>query len=873
MKTWKTHKQKFEFTSELPIESSAWSGHYFFAYDLVANIKPNLIVELGTHKGNSLFSFAQAVKDLNLGTELHAIDTWEGDKQAGYYGEEIYNKFLKIKDKYYKNVSIIPQKMLFDEAIEKFDDNSIDILHIDGLHTYEAVKHDFETWLPKVKKGTGIILFHDVCEKSDDFGVYKLWDELQKKYETVTFEHYHGLGVLFLGDKIFNKIKIFTDIWASYYLLLSKYNDQRKNVSDKKIHIRNITQNNLLLLKDHKTLQKKYSLLYDEKETLRCKAIEYENFQRTKIWKTLIVYRKLKKQMKNYFSKTLEIIKRLFSYFIAIPRLLTEFPLKEFPLRIYVALRFVKYNEHNRDYQIYLRQNKLDKKYYAKALKEISSFKEQPLISIIMPVYNVDLKWVKKAVNSVREQIYTNWELCIADDASTSRALKKYLEKINKEPQIKVVFRKKNGHISEASNTAINIARGKFVVLIDNDDVMHPQSLYKIAKVINENPSVGLIYSDEDKMELNGTRCDPIFKSDYSPDYLLSTNYFCHLTSVRKDLVDKVGGFRKGYEGSQDYDLFLRVVELIDEKDVIHIPDVLYSWRKIPGSTALTYDQKGYAQIASFKALQDTIGRRKLNAVISEGLQGGFFRVKYNIKGNPLISVIITTKDDNKNLKKCIQTILEKTYYENYEILLISSDENAKRVVENDKISFYHFDKEYNISEMRNFGVQKSDGEYVVILDERTKILDSNWLEGLLEYAQRENTGAVGPKILSKNNEVLCTSFWFDENKNLINVHRSLPPHMQVRANLVANYTIISDICFMISKEKYEKVGGFEDLRDRETSLVDFFLKTSKENLCHVYTPYIEISYSGTKIFNENRIKIYKNELERRLDNLDKHFF
>lgn len=193
---WEIHKPQFEFTKELPIESSAWSGHYFFAYDLVANTKPNVIVELGTHKGNSLFSFAQAIKDLNFETELHGVDTWEGDEHAGFYGEEVYEIFLEIKDKYYKDVNIIPHKMLFDEAVEKFDDNTIDILHIDGLHTYEAVKHDFETWLPKVKKDTGIIVLHDVCEKANDFGVYKLWEELKKKYKTVTFEHYHGLGVL-----------------------------------------------------------------------------------------------------------------------------------------------------------------------------------------------------------------------------------------------------------------------------------------------------------------------------------------------------------------------------------------------------------------------------------------------------------------------------------------------------------------------------------------------------------------------------------------------------------------------------------------------------------------------------------------------------
>lgn len=201
IKNWEYFSPDFEFTKDLSIDSSAWSGHYSFAYDLVANTKPKMIVELGTHKGNSLFSFSQAVKDLNLDTEIHAIDTWKGDEHAGYYGEEVYDEFIKIKNKYYQNFNIVPHKKYFDDALKEFENDSIDILHIDGLHTYEAVKHDFENWLPKVKKGNGIIILHDVCETRDDFGVYKLWEELCKKYKnTITFPHSHGLGVILFGN-------------------------------------------------------------------------------------------------------------------------------------------------------------------------------------------------------------------------------------------------------------------------------------------------------------------------------------------------------------------------------------------------------------------------------------------------------------------------------------------------------------------------------------------------------------------------------------------------------------------------------------------------------------------------------------------------
>jgi hypothetical protein len=201
---WEIHKPNFEFKRDLPVTQSAWSGHYYFAYDLISNIRPDIIVELGTHRGNSLLSMVQAAKDHSLETQLHGVDTWEGDIHAGYYGDDILNKLLNIKSEYYRDVNVNTHKMYFDEAVQSFQNNSIDVLHIDGLHTYEAVKHDFETWLPKVKKETGIIMFHDICVKRKGFGVHKFWNELRKRYNTIQFNHYHGLGVIILDEKLYN---------------------------------------------------------------------------------------------------------------------------------------------------------------------------------------------------------------------------------------------------------------------------------------------------------------------------------------------------------------------------------------------------------------------------------------------------------------------------------------------------------------------------------------------------------------------------------------------------------------------------------------------------------------------------------------------
>jgi glycosyltransferase involved in cell wall biosynthesis len=284
--------------------------------------------------------------------------------------------------------------------------------------------------------------------------------------------------------------------------------------------------------------------------------------------------------------------------------------------------------EDQKRYQSWLKDNEITNARKKQVREEISKLKYKPLISIVMPVYNVDLRWIKKAIKSVEDQIYTNWELCIADDASTNPKLIKYLKSLEKNKKIKVVFRKKNGHISEASNSALKLATGEFVALMDNDDVIQPHALAEVVKVLNKKRDTDFIYSDEDKITTKGDRVEPTFKPDWSPELLLSTNYLSHLSVIRKKLVDSVGGFREGYEGSQDYDLFLRITEKTN--NIEHVPDILYSWRKIPGSTAMTYGQKGYANKTSMKALKDAIKRRKLDATVEQGAKPGFFRVRYN---------------------------------------------------------------------------------------------------------------------------------------------------------------------------------------------------------------------------------------------------
>jgi len=307
-------------------------------------------------------------------------------------------------------------------------------------------------------------------------------------------------------------------------------------------------------------------------------------------------------------------------------------------------------------YQMWIQQNE----HYLEAY----NFDFKPLISIVMPVYNTEAKWLKEAINSVINQGYENWELCIADDASTSPETIKVLKKYEQHyKNIKVCYRIENGHISKASNDALALASGEYVAFLDHDDTLAPFALAEVVKVLNKNKNLKLIYSDEDKIDENNRRFAPHFKSDWNPDMLFSQNYVSHLTVLERSIIDKTEKFRVGYEGSQDYDLLLQCLKFINKDEIEHISKVLYHWRAIEGSTALESNQKNYTTQAGIKALESYFKDEK-NVTVSEGLLPNTYKVNYPLIGNPLVSIMIPTKDNHELLEQCVSSIVEKTLYQ-----------------------------------------------------------------------------------------------------------------------------------------------------------------------------------------------------------------
>lgn len=367
-------------------------------------------------------------------------------------------------------------------------------------------------------------------------------------------------------------------------------------------------------------------------------------------------------------------------------------------------------------------------------------FKIRPKISIVIPLYNTDTEFFRELLYSVQSQSYSNWELCLADGSPEELTeIKKMCEK---DKRIKYKFLGENKGISGNTNEALSLATGKFISLLDHDDMLSLDALYEVVKAINENKGVDFIYSDEDKFHfIDEPRYSPHFKPDYSPDTLRSNNYICHYSILKKELLDKIGGFNNKYDGAQDYDLILRATE--NAKKIVHISKILYHWRVHKGSTSMETEAKPYAIDAGKRAIEDHLKRINLTGNVTKGKNAGTYIVDYEVKNNPKVSILI-----NNASKKCIEDILKNTNYQNYEILAIG---NLEENIENKKVKVINNNEE-NYSKLINDCAENiKDAEYLVILDANCRVLTSNWLEKMLGFARKRRCWSSGSKsILSK---------------------------------------------------------------------------------------------------------------------------
>lgn len=478
-----------------------------------------------------------------------------------------------------------------------------------------------------------------------------------------------------------------------------------------------------------------------------------------------------------------------------------------------------KSNEIASDYDLWIsnREMKYDQN---EVQREIQNFIYQPKISIIMPVYNVEEEYLRAAIDSVVNQYYENFELCIADDASTLTHIKPLLKSYaEKDSRIKVVFRKENGHISKTSNDAIKLATGEYLAFMDNDDLLKPEALFEMVKKVNEDSTLDLIYSDEDKVSFDGRiRQDPFFKPDWSPDSFLGHMYICHFVMYRKELVDKLGGLRVGYEGAQDYDLALRFTEITSK--IGHVSKILYHWRMIPTSTASGSGAKNYAFEASIKAKNDAIVRRGWNAHIEADEEKSLTNFVFHTSEKDLVSIIIPTKNHGDDVKKCIDSIFDSKPKVAYEIILVDngSDESKsleifKQLEKRENITILTLPIPFNYSKLNNEAVKIANGNLLLFLNNDTEVISGEWLDRLAGQALLKSTGAVGAMLYYPDDTIQHAGVIGTNNIPGHAFHGLNRGEYGYFARLLLNYNFsaVTGACLMVEKSKFEKVNGFDE--------------------------------------------------------------
>lgn len=483
----------------------------------------------------------------------------------------------------------------------------------------------------------------------------------------------------------------------------------------------------------------------------------------------------------------------------------------------------------------------------------------RPLISIIMPVYDPPETWLVRAIESVRDQYYPNWELCIADDASPAPHVDAILRDYAKrDARIKTVRRRENGHISAASNSALELATGEFVALLDHDDELTPHALAEVIFALEAKPDLDFIYSDEDKIDTEGIRSDPYFKPDWNPDLLLGQNYTCHFSVFRRNRLSSIGGFRQGYEGSQDWDLTLRATAGMDPAKVHHIARVLYHWRAIPGSTAMTPEEKDdYPLQAAQRALTDYIESQKIPADLV-AVEGRHWRLKYRLPEYlPKVSIIIPTHNGFEMLRTCLDSLRSRTDYANLEIIVVNHQSDDPTILayfetlRTENVRVIDYEGVFNFSAINNFAVQHAQGSLLAFLNNDLEIISADWLSEMVSQALRPEIGAVGamlyfPDDTVQHAGVILGIGGLNGTPSIAgHAFKDLPRGSEGQFNrlrLVQNYTAVTAACMVVRREVFDRVGGYDaEALPVAFNDVDLCLRIHAAGYRNLWTPHAEL--------------------------------
>lgn len=482
---------------------------------------------------------------------------------------------------------------------------------------------------------------------------------------------------------------------------------------------------------------------------------------------------------------------------------------------------------------------------------------QAPKISVVVPAYETPKEFLKQMMDSLVNQTYGNWELCIANGSPQNREMAELLEEYsNRDSRIRYQNLEKNLGIAENTNEAFAMAQGEFIGLLDHDDLLAPNALYEIISFLVKHPDADAVYTDEDKVTTGlEEHFQPHLKPDFNLDLLRSNNYICHFFVVRRRIVEQVGGFSREYDGAQDYDFIFRCVE--QAREVGHVPEILYHWRTHKASTADNPASKMYAFDAGKRAIEAHLRRQGVPGLVSHTKDLGFYRVEYPVREQALVSIIIPNKDEKETLEACLKSIQEKSTYSNYEILIIENNSQTKEIFQyykklekDSRIRLLRWKKEFNYSAINNFGARAAKGDYLLFLNNDITVINPGWIEELLGNCQREEVGIVGAKLYYPDDTIQHAGCVIGmggiAGHMFVNMKRNRTGYLH-KASIQQDMSAVTAACMMMKKEVFQKVGGFKEELAVAFNDVDLCLRTVQAGYLVVYNPNVEMYHMESK--------------------------
>ena len=553
--------------------------------------------------------------------------------------------------------------------------------------------------------------------------------------------------------------------------------------------------------------------------------------------------------------------------------------LKHYGVRGFYARLLERFEEREVEYQEWYEKNKPSEEELARQRKK--KWKEPVTISVLVPAYRTPEVFLRQMIESVLNQTYPHLELCIADGSGENISVEKVVKEYQAKDQ-RVCYQRleKNEGIAGNTNAAIRMATGDYLALFDHDDLLAPNALFEVASTI-EKDKADVVYTDEDKVTSDlKEHFQPHFKPDFNPDLLCSNNYICHLFVVKRSLALKLGGQDPAYDGAQDYDFIFRCTE--EAEKIVHIAKILYHWRVHQASTADNPTSKMYAFDAGKRAIEAHLQRIGAKAEVSHTKDLGFYRVKYQVQGNPKVSIVIPNKDEKETLKKCLESIWQKTTYSNYEIILVENNSTTREIRDyyqeldgKNGVRVVYWDKEFNYSAINNFGISYAKGEYILCLNNDITVISPEWMEELLANCQRPEVGIVGARLYYPDNTIqhagIVLGMGGCAGSLFVGLARSRGGYLH-KAALQQDLSAVTAACFMVKKEAFEKVGGFEEKLAVAFNDVDFCLKVRHAGYLVVYDPYAELYHHESKTRGYENTEAKKRRFQEEIEYMRCHW-